>query len=552
MFSKALFKQSCKANGIMWIIITSAVCFMLACVMLISGSGNLGEIKDNIQNTIIEKTIESNIKTNGINTYEVCLSGNNKFDELYVTVFYEEAAKSDNLSAYSNAYLEAKSAGYSDDEAQAIAFKSAYIAPTYTETVSRFNTYIASYAQAVNSEYTVDSEGYKTIYGAMMFSVNPNGAVSDKYIEYGETSAPDEFITNLIPYLKNDMLSSSESAKEYISSNERISFREDRASTAASILVSYNATNSEAKRKMIESLSDYSLTEETYDSFGFTYDNVKKITKSTCLSYQARYDYELSLLDNESRTMENINKIKSELGVDLSGSFLEFLPESVSTAIKEIGAADMYGLIVGSIFFKIAGLLLPIIYMIMVANNLIVGQVDTGSMAYVLSTSTKRNQVTFTQTCFLIGSLAVMFVLTTITSIICYFIADVETSLNVGKLVLINLGAFLVLFAMSGINFFTSCWYDRSKKSMAIGGGLSMFFLVATMLGLFGSPVIPSVIRIEALNNFNFVSIISLFDVVSILHGELDFIWKLFILVVIGVVGYIGGAIKFKKKDLPL
>lgn len=552
MFSKALFKQSCKANGIMWIIITSAVCFMLACVMLISGSGNLGEIKDNIQNTIIEKTIESNIKNNGINTYEVCLSGNNKFDELYVTVFYEEAAKSDNLSAYSNAYLEAKSAGYSDDEAQAIAFKSAYIAPTYTETVSRFNTYIASYAQAVNSEYRVDSEGYKTIYGAMMFSVNPNGAVSDKYIEYGETSAPDEFITNLIPYLKNDMLSSSESAKEYISSNERISFREDRASTAASILVSYNATNSEAKRKMIESLSDYSLTEETYDSFGFTYDNVKKITKSTCLSYQARYDYELSLLDNESRTMENINKIKSELGVDLSGSFLEFLPESVSTAIKEIGAADMYGLIVGSIFFKIAGLLLPIIYMIMVANNLIVGQVDTGSMAYVLSTSTKRNQVTFTQTCFLIGSLAVMFVLTTITSIICYFIADVETSLNVGKLVLINLGAFLVLFAMSGINFFTSCWYDRSKKSMAIGGGLSMFFLVATMLGLFGSPVIPSVIRIEALNNFNFVSIISLFDVVSILHGELDFIWKLFILVVIGVVGYIGGAIKFKKKDLPL
>lgn len=552
MFSKALFKQSCKANGIMWIIITSAVCFMLACVMLISGSGNLGEIKDNIQNTIIEKTIESNIKTNGINTYEVCLSGNNKFDELYVTVFYEEAAKSDNLSAYSNAYLEAKSAGYSDDEAQAIAFKSTYIAPTYTETVSRFNTYIASYSQAVNSEYTVDSEGYKTIYGTMMFSVNPNGAVSDKYIEYGETSAPDEFITNLIPYLKNDMLSSSESAKEYISSNERISFREDRASTAASILVSYNATNSEAKRKMIESLSDYSLTEETYDSFGFTYDNVKKITKSTCLSYQARYDYELSLLDNESRTMENINKIKSELGVDLSGSFLEFLPESVSTAIKEIGAADMYGLIVGSIFFKIAGLLLPIIYMIMVANNLIVGQVDTGSMAYVLSTSTKRNQVTFTQTCFLIGSLAVMFVLTTITSIICYFIADVETSLNVGKLVLINLGAFLVLFAMSGINFFTSCWYDRSKKSMAIGGGLSMFFLVATMLGLFGSPVIPSVIRIEALNNFNFVSIISLFDVVSILHGELDFIWKLFILVVIGVVGYIGGAIKFKKKDLPL
>ena len=45
MFSKALFKQSCKANGTMWAIITFAVCFMLSCVMLISGSGNLGETK---------------------------------------------------------------------------------------------------------------------------------------------------------------------------------------------------------------------------------------------------------------------------------------------------------------------------------------------------------------------------------------------------------------------------------------------------------------------------------------------------------------------------
>ena len=199
-----------------------------------------------------------------------------------------------------------------------------------------------------------------------------------------------------------------------------------------------------------------------------------------------------------------------------------------------------------------AGLLLPIIYIIMVTNNLIVGQVDSGSMAYILSTSTKRNQVTFTQAMFLIVSIAIMFVCTTITSIICYFIADVDTTLNVGKLFIINGGAFLVLFAISGINFLTSCWYDRSKKSMAIGGGLSMFFLVATMLGLFGSHVIPSVIRIGALNYFNFVSIISLFDVVNVLDGGYMWIWKLLILVVIGMVGYVCGAIKFRKKDLPL
>ena len=87
---------------------------------------------------------------------------------------------------------------------------------------------------------------------------------------------------------------------------------------------------------------------------------------------------------------------------------------------------------------------------------------------------------------------------------------------------------------------------------MALGGGISMFFLVATMLGLFGSPVIPSVVRISALNNFNYVSLISLFDVVSILDGGNAWIYKLIILVIVGLAGYIIGSIRFEKKDLPL
>ena len=57
LFSKALFKQSCKANGLMWLIITAAVCFTLSCVMLISGTSNISSVKDGIQDTIIESNI---------------------------------------------------------------------------------------------------------------------------------------------------------------------------------------------------------------------------------------------------------------------------------------------------------------------------------------------------------------------------------------------------------------------------------------------------------------------------------------------------------------
>lgn len=72
------------------------------------------------------------------------------------------------------------------------------------------------------------------------------------------------------------------------------------------------------------------------------------------------------------------------------------------------------------------------------------------------------------------------------------------------------------------------------------------------MLGLFGSKVLPCVIRLKSLNYFNYVSVISLFEVTSILGGTTTFIWKFALLVVIGVACFVAGAIKFEKKDLPL
>ena len=218
-----------------------------------------------------------------------------------------------------------------------------------------------------------------------------------------------------------------------------------------------------------------------------------------------------------------------------------------------MGELDLFSLIVGSVYYKLAGLLLPIIYMIMVSNNLIAGQVDSGSMAYILSTSTKRETVVFTQALFLIGSLLAMFVLSTITGVVCLAAMSAKhITLGYGRFILINVGAFLVLFALSGLCYFTSCYFDRSKRSMAIGGGLSIFALVAAMLGLFGSEIIPSVVRLDSLNYFNYVTIISLFDVNSIIDGNLAYLWKLAILLAGGLCGYISGSLKFVKKDLPL
>ena len=519
MFSKSLFKQSCKANGIMWIIITVAVCFMLCCVMLIAGNGSLGETKVAIENTVIKGELTSQTENRAINYYDLADSALDHFDDKFKTEF-------------AAAYAQALQSGATQEQAAAQAQTVAYAKAA----LDLESGYYAALIQELG--YAADSSEALEIKGAIFYVLNPMTApgkymFDEDYKAWGEE--PPRYDA-LLP----DLISGSDMYAEE---------REKYVMNYSSMFLAGNLIKDENIQLILDVLSDYGVTKEQFDEFGFgDYSYVKSVAQSVVVDYRANLKYRLdNIKDGETE-----ESIKAEVKGRCAASLLASLPSDVSDALMEIGQADLYGTLVGSIFFKMAGLLLPIIYMIMSSNALIAGQVDSGSMAYVLSSGTKRKEVTFTQAMYLIGSLFAMFLCTTLASVICYAIVDVNTGLNYGKLLLINLGAFLVMFAMSGICFLASCKFNRSKHSMALGGGLNMFFLVATMLGLFGSPVLPSIIRMSALNAFNYVSIISLFDVVSILEGTLAYLWKWAILAVIGVVCYVCGALIFDKKDLPL
>lgn len=608
LFSKALFKQSCKANGAMWGIITAAVCFMLACVMLISGTSSISSVKEGVETTIVQEAINATIRKTSVSEYAKSVEGEELFDRQFAVKFNELNTQDTYLNSYIPTLTGLITDYVSSDEskaeiAEAVASSvSSYMSSSdakakiaeymgsglsQEDAIEKLkNEKIAEYTASVTAEHiaaakedqSLQSEAFLTVYltpsytyainaviekytasSSPVVTINPDHQADATYTQYGE-DIPEEYVNDLTAYMSQDVASvaggsSSSALSDYLSSEERISFREERAYFASSMLVAGKMNEEETINELLDNLVKYGVTKEKYDDMGFTYDYVHKTSYEASMEYQSKLAYEISLLPEdlgEADYEAKVAQIKADLNVSVTGSLLEKLPEDVSSGIEELGKMDLYGLIVGSIFFKMAGLLLPIIYMIMASNNLIAGQVDTGSMAYVLSTSTKRRQVTFTQGLYLALSLFLMFAATAITSVVCFALVNVNTDLTIGKLLLMNLGAFVVLFAMSGINFFASCYFDRSKKAMALGGGLSMFFLVATMLGLFGSPVIPSVVRITALNNFNYVSLISLFDVVSILNGTSDWIWKLLILVAVGVLGYILGDVRFRKKDLPL
>lgn len=507
----------------MWAIITFAVCFMLACVMLISGSDNIGSTVTAVEDTIIDKEITAAMEVRAINYYENQVDGMTKFDELFLGNIAEETAK--NPSEPQTAFVSA-----------------------YTKSCEQVQEYIFAKALAVNPAYTKESNEAQEMLGSVMYAVNPNGMFDDFYTALGE-SVPENHAQPLMAHCLAGNIAS------YLNSAERMQYITDRSEYCSSVFLAGNITKQENVDKMLKELSNFGVTLEKYESFGYSYANVKKTAINTVITYRNRLDYEIGLIGSglsESEYAAKLAQIKKELSGDIAASLLASLPEEVSSALEEVGKIDLYSLVVGSIFYKLAGLLLPIIYVIMASNNLIAGQVDSGSMAYVLSTSTKRETVVFTQAMYLLCSLLCMFSLTTVTGCICLAIVGSKVSLTYGNLILLNVGAFLVLFALSGLCFLTSCWFDRSKRSMAIGGGLSIFSLVAAMLGLFGSPVIPKVVRLDALNNFNYVTIITLFDAISIINGTLTFLWKFAILLVLGVVGYVAGAIKFTKKDLPL
>nr|MBO4517450.1 ABC transporter permease subunit [Clostridia bacterium] len=521
MISKPLLKQSCKANGLMWAIITFAVCFMLVAVMLIAGNGNLSKTKVAVENAMIKAELTAGTKKRALNYYELSNGGLYYFDQEFKTDFIATTQTQDYQDIY---------AAQGENAANAYAAGVAY-----GSAATKLRQYCAGIAAELG--YQENSIEAQEILGIIMYVFNPMVAANtyqfdDFYLAVGETAPRYDFSGALT-----------------MAEEERAEYIEDYAFNNSTIFLAGNMVSPDNVQKVLTELKAYGITAKEYADFGFTdYANVKDIARTVVINYRANLADRLT----PDLSAEEVQRIRDELKADFTESLTSSLPKEVADALEDIGSMDLYGILVGSVFFKIAGLLLPIIYMIMAANNLIAGQVDSGSMAYVLSTPTKRSTVSATQALYLIGSLFLMFVCTAISSVISIFIVDVKTDLNAAKLLLINLNAFIVMFAMSGIAFLASSVFNRSKKAMSIGGGLNIFFLVATILGLFGSPVIPSVIRMDSLKYFNYVSIISLFDVVSILDGTLTFLWKIAILIAIGCVCYVIAFKKFKEKDLPL
>lgn len=259
---------------------------------------------------------------------------------------------------------------------------------------------------------------------------------------------------------------------------------------------------------------------------------------------------------NEGYTSEEAILLATNKG---SQGVMAQLPTSVDDSLKEMGEMNTYGIIVGVVAFGIAALLIPFVYTILLSKSLISEKVETGSLAFTLSTPTTRESFIFTQGCYLVFSEIVMAVTLLVFSILTREIGilagstDLSTSLPNKDLCLYALGNFMIAMAISGINFLTSCHFNKTSQSIGVGGGIAIFFFICSILGLFATEAIPGTIRISMMSIFNYMTIDSLFDALAVMKGNYSLYFiKLSALLIIAVITYIVGAIDFKKKDLPL
>lgn len=542
-----------KANWVKWLCVTVATCVMLAIVIIVLGSLAINDIRDSLKDVFEQADQEGYLNENSVDSYEaytLSVDFANQLDDPMLSMFAGTAYNMA-VSGYQekiDAYTEANGQAPTGEALETIKEEAATEFITENESIlamlnmtdEEISQFLYIVYMTHDNNPTLDTTNNETVITELKESFVEYAGLTayNLYISQGET----EEVANGYRLQAVELANTAINSYEQKSQEEGFVYDEEVFKEEANEYV-INMIYTQTYNQFITSETP---TEEEISN-AEQYAVAAKVLANTAIS-----TYELWIDELTGSEMTDA-EIKAYAKEQASASITDQIPEKVAEALEELGNMDIYGLIIGSIFYRIAGILLPMVFVIMVANGLLAGQVDSGSMAYVLSTPTKRRTVACTQMAYLMLSLLAMFLLVTVTSVISIWVVGGNNfAINFAEICLFNLGAFLTMFAFAGYCFMCSAIFNRSKYSMSIGGGLSIFMLVCTILGLFGSNVVPSAMRIDAMNVFNYFSIISLFDTVSILNGTISFAWKFAILAGIAIVTFIIGVFRFEKKDLPL
>jgi len=226
-----------------------------------------------------------------------------------------------------------------------------------------------------------------------------------------------------------------------------------------------------------------------------------------------------------------------------SGTGWDDIIKLMPAVMKAAGFTAAGNTLIGAVATGLYGMIIimfPLVFYIILANKLVAGYVDRGSMAYLLATPNKRVKIALTQALCLWVSIGILITYATVAIIISSAIMH-PGMLDIGKLVLINVVIYFLHIAVSGICFFASCISNDTKRSFTIGAGLPVAFFLIQMLANMGGK----------LENLKYFTIFTLFNTNDILAGK-SVVVPILTLLAGAIVLYGIGMYIFSKRDLPV
>lgn len=175
-------------------------------------------------------------------------------------------------------------------------------------------------------------------------------------------------------------------------------------------------------------------------------------------------------------------------GANAMIEMINMLPKSFGTAFGFDTVALTLTTHIGSYLYGFIFIIFPVIFMIIMINSLIAKHVDRGSMVYLLSTPNSRKEIARTQFASYVMMLVALFIIQTGLGVL---MAEAmhKGMLEVGPYVQINLITLFVFLFVGSIGFLASCSFDDSGRSLSVGAGIPVMFLLLKMLSGVGEKV---------------------------------------------------------------
>jgi len=221
--------------------------------------------------------------------------------------------------------------------------------------------------------------------------------------------------------------------------------------------------------------------------------------------------------------------LKMKMSADVLKAFGFVLPEEMS--LTKFISSYFYGLLI---------YMFPLIYTVVVANRVLAGLVGSGSMAFLLTSPSKRTTIAFTQGLFLLTSTWLLIIILMFSGM-AFCSVTFPDMLDINAFFRLNIGACLLFTIITGIGFLASAIFNETKHSLMVGIGLPVLFLLLNML----------VNVSEKLDVLRYFTILTLYDAEAIVNGVgygTDFI----IMGIGGIILYAIAIIAFNKRDLPV